>query len=425
MANKVNIAPVVSPDILKTVSSSTAIKTFGDQLKNQAKEKVISVALGKTQQLSSQIIEIKTLEIKIGLDHNNEIKRIETLYKQKQISEKKYQKAKEIEDASYLKKREDLQKLKQKLQTDLNDILADPYRKIKEAKNKRKLARARRKARNRAEKARAKRVLAKKVATNAAKTLAPVIALQLSNRLSSVISQRSKLETLVDQVNVYIEQANTPDTISIATNLRNNTVTLINNSISKLDSIRKTLNIISISLTLFNIIIPLLNRTAPLIVITTPPGTPIPGMIPHDELRNKKQRLEKLVSALSAVIVIATNSLENEIVQLNELILRLKNISQQLTNSTLSNLNEQELTDLTNFYSPVGTDEFPPYKGFKFKIKIEENKAFEVKGNKRRYAVAIDRDGVEVIKSELSFTLDPNDLIEQLKLVIDQQNLQG
>ena len=425
MANKANIAPVVSPDILKTVSSSTAIKTFGDQLKNQAKEKVISVALGKTQQLSSQIIEIKTLEIKIGLDHNNEIKRIETLYKQKQISEKKYQKAKEIEDASYLKKREDLQKLKQKLQTDLNDILADPYRKIKEAKNKRKLARARRKARNRAEKARAKRVLAKKVATNAAKTLAPVIALQLSNRLSSVISQRSKLETLVDQVNVYIEQANTPDTISIATNLRNNTVTLINNSISKLDSIRKTLNIISISLTLFNIIIPLLNRTAPLIVITTPPGTPIPGMIPHDELRNKKQRLEKLVSALSAVIVIATNSLENEIVQLNELILRLKNISQQLTNSTLSNLNEQELTDLTNFYSPVGTDEFPPYKGFKFKIKIEENKAFEVKGNKRRYAVAIDRDGVEVIKSELSFTLDPNDLIEQLKLVIDQQNLQG
>ena len=425
MANKVNIAPVVSPDILKTVSSSTAIKTFGDQLKNQAKEKIISVALGKAQQLTNQIVELKTLEIKVGIDHNNEIKRIETLRKQEQISENQYQKAIAIENASYAKKREDIQVLKQKLQTDLNNILADPYRKIKEAKNKRKLARARRKARNRAEKARARRVLAKKVATNAAKTLAPIIALQLSNRLSSVISQRSKLETLVDQVNVYIEQANTPDTISIATNLRNNTVTLINNSISKLDSIRKTLNIISISLTLFNIIIPLLNRTAPLIVITTLPGTPIPGMIPHDELRNKKQRLEKLVSALSAVIVIATNSLENEIVQLNELILRLKNISQQLTDSTLSNLNEQELTDLTNFYSPVGTDEFPPYKGFKFKIKIEENKAFEVKGNKRRYAVAIDRDGVEVIKSELSFTLDPNDLVEQLKLVIDQQNLQG
>jgi hypothetical protein len=57
--------------------------------------------------------------------------------------------------------------------------------------------------------------------------------------------------------------------------------------------------------------------------------------------------------------------------------------------------------------------------------KTEENKTFEVKGNKRRYAVAIDRDGVEVLKSDFSFTLDPNDLIDQLKLVIDQRNLQG
>jgi hypothetical protein len=48
-----------------------------------------------------------------------------------------------------------------------------------------------------------------------------------------------------------------------------------------------------------------------------------------------------------------------------------------------------------------------------------------VKGNKRHYAVAINRDGVEVIKSDYSFTLDPNDLVDQLKLIIDQQNLQG
>jgi len=425
MSNKVNIAPVVSPEIIKTISSSTAIKTFGDQLKDAAKAKVLSVALGKLDELRIRVQEIVLAEIKLGSDYNTELKRLDINYKNKQITKEQYDEAVANEKKSYEEKKADLKKRKEQLKKEIADIINDPYRKKKAAKKRRKERRKRRKQRSKEERARARRNLAIKVAKNAAKTLAPVIALQLSNRLSSVISQRSKLETLVDQVNVYIEQANTPDTISIATNLRNNTVTLINNSISKLDSIRKTLNIISISLTLFNIIIPLLNRTAPLTVITTPPGTPIPGMIPHDELRNKKQRLEKLVSALSAVIVIATNSLENEIVQLNELILRLKNISQQLTNSTLSNLNEQELTDLTNFYSPVGTDEFPPYKGFKFKIKIEENKAFEVKGNKRRYAVAIDRDGVEVIKSELSFTLDPNDLIEQLKLVIDQQNLQG
>ena len=69
--------------------------------------------------------------------------------------------------------------------------------------------------------------------------------------------------------------------------------------------------------------------------------------------------------------------------------------------------------------------QFPPYKGFKFEIKEEQNPRFVVKNNKRHYAVAVDRDGVEVLKSDYSFTLDPNDLVEQLKLVIDQRNLQG
>jgi TonB-dependent SusC/RagA subfamily outer membrane receptor len=46
---------------------------------------------------------------------------------------------------------------------------------------------------------------------------------------------------LVDQVNAYIDQANTPETIAIATNLRNNAIKLINNSISKLTNLEKTI----------------------------------------------------------------------------------------------------------------------------------------------------------------------------------------
>ena len=75
--------------------------------------------------------------------------------------------------------------------------------------------------------------------------------------------------------------------------------------------------------------------------------------------------------------------------------------------------------------SAISCDNFASYKGFTFKIKEEQNQAFVVKGNKRRYAVAVDRYGVEIVKSELSFTLDPQDLVDQLKLVIDQRNLQG
>jgi hypothetical protein len=58
-------------------------------------------------------------------------------------------------------------------------------------------------------------------------------------------------------------------------------------------------------------------------------------------------------------------------------------------------------------------------------IKEEQNNPqFIVKGNKRKYAVAIDRYGVEAIKSEYSYTLDPQILIDQLKIIINQRNPQ-
>jgi hypothetical protein len=417
MANNLNVSSVISPDILKTISTAAAITTLGNQLVDQAKEKVISTTLGKAQQLANQIAEVVILEQKVELDHGLELKRLDILLKEKQITKEQYDKAVEVENASYNKKLKDLEKLRLKLQEDRKNIINDPFRKIKEKANARKVRRAKRKSRNKAEKTKARRDLTKKVVSNAAKTLAPIIALQLANQFASIISQRSKLETLVDQVNAYIDQANTPDTVAIASNLRSNTITLINNTISKLTNLQKTLGLISISITIFNTLIPLLNRTAPLTVIGVPPGVPVVTMVAHDEIRNKKQRLEKLVPALSAVLAIATVALANEIAKLNELILRLKNVN-------LDGLDQQQLSDLTSsIYNNV--DDFPPYKGFTFKIKEEQNPAFVVKGNKRRYAVAVDRSGVEVIKSENSFTLDPNDLVEQLKLTIDQRNLQG
>ena len=120
--------------------------------------------------------------------------------------------------------------------------------------------------------------------------------------------------------------------------------------------------------------------------------------------------------------------LGNEISKLNDLIERLKTVNQLLDLKSAINLNEQQLADLSNAFLPTGGD-FGIYKGFKFAIKEEQTlgaqQAIVVKGNKRRYAVAINRDGTDILRSELSFTLDPNDLIDQLKLIIDQRNLQG
>jgi hypothetical protein len=422
MANNLNIGSIVSPDVLKVISSSTAIKTFGDQLVNKAKDKVISVASGKVQTLKDQIQEIITLKIKVGIDHNIELKRLDVLLKEKQITQEKYDKAVIKEDEAYQQKLDNLDALSLKLNEDLAKIIADPLAKIKLFKNKREVKKAERIVRNKVERAKARRDLTKKVIKNAAKTLAPIIALQIVNQLSSIISQRAKLEELVDQVNIYIEQANTPETIIIATNLRNNAITLINNSIKKLENLKKNIERISKIILIFNAIILALN----LAVTFLPPLTP--PIIPK-KITDIINKASALVAALSVILVIANTILENEISKLNDLIERLKAINALLDDQSNLNLNEQQFADLSNTFLPIGNNQFEEYKGFKFKIKEEQTlgaqQAIVVKGNKRRYAVAIDRDGVEVIKSELSFTLDPQDLIDQLKLVIDQRNLQG
>jgi hypothetical protein len=414
MANNLNVGSVVSPDVLKTISVSTAIKTFGDQLVNKAKDKVISVALGKVQTLENQIEEIVILKTKVWSDHGTEMKRLEILLKEKQITQEQYDKSVEIENISYQKKLDGLEELDAKLKKDLKNIIADPYAKIKEKFNLRKLKKNKRKSKNKAERAKARRDLRKKVYKNAKKTLAPIIALEIANKLSSILSQRSKLEELVDQVNTYIDTANTPETTAIATNLRNNTIALINNSISKLQNLQNTLNQINTYIAIFGAIVAVLSAIP--IPTAVPPGIGVPVNL-ITRIVQTLEKANKLVISLNVILAIATISLENEVEKLNELILKLKNVN-------LTGLDSQQLADLTaSIYN--NTDQFPPYKGFKFKIKEEQNQAFVVKGNKRHYAVATNRDGVETLKSEYSFTLDPNDLIDQLKLVIDQRNLQG
>jgi len=415
MANDLNVGSVVSSDVLKTISTSTAIKTFGDQLKNKAKEKVVAVLRDKAGELASNLEQVIKEEYQAGIDHNDELKRLETLYQQGQIPTKEeYDKVVLAENEAYKKQQESFDLQKKKIRKDITDINLDPYKKIKEDRKKRKEQRQKKQAENKARDAKAKRELQKKVIKNAAKTLAPIIALQIANQLSNIISQRARLEELVNQVNAYIDTANTPETTSIATNLRNNTITLINNSIGKLQSLQTTLNQINTYLAIFNAIVTVLSAIP--IPTSVPPGIGIPVNV-ITRIIKAIEKANKLISALNVVLAIASVSLESEVGKLNELILKLKNIN-------LDGLNSQQLTDLTSsIYNNV--DNFPPYKGFKFKIKEEQNQAFVVKGNKRRYAVATNRDGVEVLKSEFSFTLDPNDLVDQLKVVIDQRNLQG
>ena len=75
--NNINVSSVVSPDILKTISTSTAINTFGSQLKDEAKEKIISSPRGKIAQLQSEKVLLEKDIIVAGLRYNVKVKQIE------------------------------------------------------------------------------------------------------------------------------------------------------------------------------------------------------------------------------------------------------------------------------------------------------------------------------------------------------------
>ena len=96
-----------------------------------------------------------------------------------------------------------------------------------------------------------------------------------------------------------------------------------------------------------------------------------------------------------------------------------------LLDQNLQNLSPNELNNLLNSSSGLGYLKGFDYKGFRFFIKEEENPQPQniVKGNKRRYATAVNKDGNDVLKSSFSFTLEPDVLIEELKLQIDQKGL--
>jgi len=414
MANKkqINIAPVISPDILKTISAATAIKTFGAQLIDKNKEKLIVGNQTKTAQINDELQALDLQAQKAGEIQKSTVEKAQKDFNTKQITQKQYNEIQKAAQIAYEKEIASINLKRAKLQLDKNLIENNPLNKLKQAQKafKTKLKGLRKKTQS--EEIKANIDLAKQVAANAAKSLAPIIALQLVKQFFNIVTQRKRLELLVDQVNAYIDtQVKDEQTVVIATNLRNNAITLINNSAKKLENLKKTLDRIVKTLAIISAVIAALQ-----IILSLP----FPFLIPIKiQLQPRLQKLLALVAALTTILAIASTLLGNEVNRILELKERLKEISLKLDGKSLDNLDA-----LSNFFLPTGLN-YPPYKGFNFKIKEEDNPRFVVKGNKRKYVVAINRDGIEQIKSEFSFTQDPNDLIEQLKLVIDQQNLQG
>ena len=119
------------------------------------------------------------------------------------------------------------------------------------------------------------------------------------------------------------------------------------------------------------------------------------------------------------------NRLRNSTTLLNLLEQQNPNADSTTLQDLLNNSNLSTLSGLANQITPTNTNNLGTYNGFTFVVKEENDPKYNVSGNKRHYVMAVDTKNVERLKSDYSFTLNPQQLVSQLKIIIDRQNLQG
>ena len=446
--NSINVSNLVPPEINAVVSIIQDPKAFGDQIKDYAKQKVIQAALGIVDKLKKEIEDVIKqkidLEVKhfqtlydLGIQANppNIIQNGEITIGTPLITEEEYNYAVEIENQKYKKAQELFEKILNGdpadpknfpgLRKKLLDIITGPYNdaKTKLAKLKKDLKDRKNRSKEEKAKARAKRLKALK--DFAKKTLVPILTIVITEELVKIISQSDRLQDLVDQTNTAIDDADTPEKIEQAIVLRDNALRAINAVEKGLSNVVKQVAQLQLYITIFDAIVTVILSIP--IPTSVPPGIGLPVNFIL-KLQKILMKADKIITGLSAVLSVVIPILEDAIFVLEDLKLQLKDINGLVDDKTMNGLDNNQLNSLLNQINTLNS-EFENYKGFKFAIKTEENLGVElaktVKGYKRHYAVAINRDNVEVIKSEYSFTQDPQVLVDQLKLIIDQKNLQG
>jgi hypothetical protein len=427
-----NISSLVSnPGTLSTLKN-TSPKTFGDQaLKAGTAAAITAVLTNPLVKLEKQKLKLVTEGIALDIDHQKNLfdlqirhtpaKKVvdgQTVDIPAELNDKEYDAAVIAENANYEASVKILNKKKEKNQKDINTYLKDPFAKQKEARRKRKEARKKAKSRTKAEKSKARKALIKSVLKNAKKTLVPILSLLLTNYIAEIIAQNDTISKLVNDTNDTIINANIsgdPTQLQNAKLSRDNAIRIINDNEAKINNIEQQIAQISIYVTIFSTIVTILSSIP--IPTSVPPGIGIPVNV-ITKIIVLLEKANKIILGLSAFLPTVVVSLEKAISILEDYKSQLLDINGQIE---VAGANTPDLNSLLGLsFGDLGT-----YKGFKLVLKEENNPKFVVEGNKRHYAVAINKNGVITVQSDYSFTLDPNDLIEQLKLIIDQQNLQS
>lgn len=224
-------------------------------------------------------------------------------------------------------------------------------------------------------------------------------------RLAKTVQQLSEL---VDKVNDQIESIQTKQDVLKARVTRDAALRELKKAELQITNIRDVIKTLEILLTILSLVVKILISTVQI------PTTPLTvGRIVNAVLT---------LDSITIMLGVTKSALDDLIAEVQYQKSRLLPISDIIDQALDQNLTPEEIFNLLD---NRGNIEIAPYKGFIFKIYDENDPNFVVAGNKRKYAVALDRSGFIRLRSQASFTLDPDILIEELKLQIDEQNLEA
>jgi hypothetical protein len=240
-------------------------------------------------------------------------------------------------------------------------------------------------------------------------------------RLANTVSQ---LSALVDKTNDTIRAATTKSDIQKAKISRNAALDALASAESQVENFRNTLTTANRIITILTLLLSIVAA------LPTVPYQLSPLAIKTTRIIAK---FTPVLISLNVLIQVSQATLESFITTIAYERSRLLPLNDILEQADANNLSPEEVRNLldtliesnSNSSNGLGPVMGVEYNGFTFSILEEDDPKYVVAGNKRRYAVALDRSGFIVLHSTPSFTLDPNVLIEELKLEIDKQNLEA
>ena len=195
--------------------------------------------------------------------------------------------------------------------------------------------------------------------------------------------------------------------------LRNELTTILNNANKVITTSNNVISIVQTSLSTLSAILLVLKNTP----IPTGFGLPISVInkftISINQISKRINQGQVGLATLQALSLILTGLLASILELLNSLDGLIQKCAEE--QNIPYNLINAELVAIQGNVENS-------YKGFIFNIKLEnlENPQYP-----RRYAVAINEYGLIVLRSESSFTANPQTLIDQLKFIIDRDNLKA